>query len=251
MFRFGGALCLAVLMYGLVGPARAADEKAKVIIDKAAQALGGEEKLTAAKNFTWKAKGKINIMGNESDFTLEGAAQGLDRYRGQFEGDFGGNKVKGVTVLNGDKAWRKFADNNMELEKDGVANEKRTLYLLTAPITLAPLRDPNFKVEVAGEEKVGDKAAAVLKVTGPDGKDCKIYFDKESGLPIKLVAKVIGFMGEEFTQENTYADYKDMGGIKKATKLETKRDGEKFMEQEIADFKTVDKLDAKTFDQPD
>jgi|GEM_PF-5827585 len=63
--------------------------------------------------------------------------------------------------------------------------------------------------------------------------------------------KVIGFMGEEFTQENTYADYKDMGGIKKATKLEIKRDGEKFMEQEITDFKPVDKHDAKTFDKPD
>ncbi len=113
------------------------------------------------------------------------------------------------------------------------------------------MRDQNFKVEAAGEEKVGDRAAAVLKVTGPDGKDCKIYFDKESGLPIKLVAKVIGFMGEEFTQESTYADYKDMGGIKKATKLVIKRDGEKFMEQEITDFKAVDKLDAKTFDQPD
>ena len=251
MTRFTGAFCLAVLLYGLGSPARASDDKAKAIIDKAAQALGGDEKLNAAKNFTWKAKGKINIMGNESDFTLEGAAQGLDHYRGQFEADFGGNKVKGVTVLNGDKGWRKFADNNMELEKDGVANEKRTLYLLAAPVTLAPLRDNNFKVEAAGEEKVGDKATAVLKVTGPDGKDCKIYFDKESGLPIKLVAKVIGFMGEEFTQENTYANYKDMGGIKKATKIEIKRDGEKFMEQEITEFKAVDKLDPKTFDQPD
>jgi len=251
MNRFSGVLCLAVLIYGVGSPARAADDKAKTIIDKAAQALGGDEKLNAAKNFTLKAKGKINIMGNESDFTLEVATQGLDHYRGQFEGDFGGNKVKGVTVLNGDKGWRKFAENNMELEKDGVANEKRNHYLLTAPITLAPLRDQNFKVEVAGEEKVGDRAAAVLKVTGPDGKDCKIYFDKESGLPIKLVAKVIGFTGEEFIQESTYADYKDMGGIKKATKLVIKHDGEKFMEQEITDFKAVDKHDAKTFDQPD
>src|SRR5260370_15423713 len=146
MTRFSSAFCLAVLMYGLGSPAGAADDKAKAVIDKAAQALGGEEKLNAAKNFTWKAKGKINIMGNESDFTLEGAAQGLDHYRGQFEGDFGGNKIKGVTVLNGDKGWRKFNDNNMELEKYGVANEKKTLYLLTAPVTLTPLLDQNFNV---------------------------------------------------------------------------------------------------------
>src|SRR5207237_1927991 len=132
MTRFTGAFCLAVLLCSFGNPARASDDKAKAIVDKAVQALGGEEKLNAAKNFTWKGKGKINFMGNESDFTMEGAVQGLERYRGQFEGEFGGNKIKGVTVLNGDKGWRKFADNNMELDKDGVANERRNLYLLTA-----------------------------------------------------------------------------------------------------------------------
>ena len=36
------------------------------------------------------------------------------------------------------------------------------------------------------------KPAAALKVTGPDGKDFTLYFDKESGLPVRMVAKVIG-----------------------------------------------------------
>jgi hypothetical protein len=113
-----------------------------------------------------------------------------------------------------------------------------------------PLKTKDFKVEAVGEEKVGDKPAEVLKVTGPDGKDFKLYFDKESGLPVKEVAKVIGFMGEEFTQEVTFHDYKDFNGIKKATKTEVKRDGEKFMEGEILEFKVLDKVEPKTFDEP-
>jgi hypothetical protein len=117
-------------------------------------------------------------------------------------------------------------------------------------VAIHPLKGKGFKVEAAGTEKVGDKPAAVLKVTGPDGKDFKIYFDQESGLPVKQVAKVIGFMGEEFTQETSYAGYKDFGGIKKATKVEGKRDGEKFIEQEITDFKPVEKVDPKTFTEP-
>ena len=59
----------------------------------------------------------------------------------------------------------------------------------------------------------------MLKVTGPDGKDFTLCLDKESGLPVKLVAKVLSFQGEEYTSETTYADYKDFGGIKKATKV--------------------------------
>jgi len=251
MTRFTSALFMTLLVCGLAGSARAQnDAGTKAILDKAAKALGGEEKLNAVKAFTWKGKGKLNFMGNESDITVETIVQGLDHYRRVLEGEFGGQQRKIIIVLNGAKGWRKFGDQGGELEGDPLANEKRVLYLTQAPITLAPLRDPKFKVEAAGDEKVGDKPAAVLKVTGPDGKDFKIYFDKESGLPVKQVAKVLSIMGDEVTEETTYADYKDMGGIKKATRLEVKRDGDKWIDQEITEFKILDKVDPKMFDEP-
>ena len=71
------------------------------------------------------------------------------------------------------------------LGDDEVAREKRNLYLQIVPVLLVPLKGKGFKVESAAEEKVGDKPASVLKVTGPDGKDFTISFDKESGLPVK------------------------------------------------------------------
>jgi hypothetical protein len=251
MTRFTSALCMSVLVCGFASSVRAQnDAGTKAILDKAAKALGGEEKLNAVKAFTWKGKGKLNLMGNESDITVETIVQGLDHYRRVLEGEFAGQQRKVSIVLNGDKGWRKFGDQGGELKDDLLANEKRVLYLTEAPITLAPLRNPNFKVEAAGDEKVGDKPAAVLKVTAPDGKDFKIYFDKESGLPVKQVAKVLGLMGEEVMEETTYADYKDMGGIKKATRLEVKRDGDKWIDQEITEFKILDKVDPKTFDEP-
>ena len=112
------------------------------------------------------------------------------------------------------------------------------------------LKGKDFKVESAPETKVGDKPAAGIKVTGPDGKDFTLYFDKESGLPVRTVAKVLGFMGEEFTQETNFTDYKEMAGIKKATKIEAKRDGDAFLSQEILEFKVVDKVPADTFAEP-
>ena len=47
----------------------------------------------------------------------------------EFEGKFGDNDVKGVTVLSGDKGWRKFGENDMEMDGDAIANEKRRIYL--------------------------------------------------------------------------------------------------------------------------
>jgi len=251
MERFIGGMLVAVVVAGLIGPGRAADVKdTKAILDKAIKALGGEEKLSKVKAASWKSKGTITFGGNDNEFTAEAVVQGLNHYRNEFEGEFGGNKVKGVTVLAGDKGWRKFGDNQMELDKDSVANEKRSVYLTVIPITILPLKGKGFKVEAIGEESIGGKPAAGIKATGPDDKDFSIYFDKESGLPVKLVAKVIDFMGNEFTQETTFSDYKEMGGIEKATKIQAKRDGEKFLEVQVTEFRVRDKVDPKTFAEP-
>ena len=250
MTRLIGAALALALVFGSGGFARAADKDTDAVLDKAIKALGGADNLAKAKAATWKTKGTLSIMGTDNQFTTHVTVQGLDHFRQDFEGEFGGNKITGSTVVAGDKGWRKFADNVMELDKDALANEKRAVYLNVVPLTILPLKGKGFKVEAAGEEKVADKPAAVLKVTRPDGKDFKLYFDKESGLPVKMVAKVVGFMGEEFTQETTYGDYKEMGGIKKATKVNAKRDGEKFIDATVTEFRTLDKVDPKTFAEP-
>jgi hypothetical protein len=240
----------ALVLTGVSSLVRADDKDTQSILDKAMKALGGEEKLAAVKAATWKGKGKISFGGNDNEFSSQATVEGLDHFRQEFEGEFGGNPVKGVTVLAGDKGWRKFGDMNMELDKDGIANEKRAVYLQVIPMTLVPLKEKGFKVESGGEMKVDGKPAVAIKVTPPDGKDFTLAFDRETGLPVKLVAKVIGFMGDEFTQETTYSDYKDFNGIKKATKIESKRDSNPFLSQQISEFKVLDKVDPKTFAEP-
>jgi hypothetical protein len=250
MKRFLGAMLVAVLMSGASGSIRADEKDTKAIIDKAIKALGGEEKLGKVSAMSWKSKGTVTINGEDNEFNTQSTLQGLDHYRSEFSGQFGGNEVKGVTVLNGDKGWRKFGDNDMEMDADGLSNEKRNIYLSAIPTLVVQLNGKGFKVESAPEEKVGDKPAVGLKVTGPDGKDFTMYFDKESGLPVRTVAQVIGFGGEEFKQDTTFSDYKDFDGIKKATKLSAKRDGEKFVDFEVTEFKILEKVDPETFSQP-
>ena len=248
MKRILGAMLLAAFAVG--GPARADEQEVKAVLDKAIKALGGEEALGKAEAVSWKTAGKMTFGDNTNDFKGQTTARGLDRLRSEFDGEFGGNPVKGVTVLAGDKAWRKFGENLTELEGDALANQKRTAYLQLIPGNPTLLKAKGFKVESAGEEKVGDKPAVVLKVTGPDGKDFKLFFDKEGGLPVKLVATVEGFQGDEFSQESSYAAYKDFGGIKRATKVEIKRDGNKFLESEVTDFKVLEKVDPSAFEEP-
>jgi hypothetical protein len=250
MTRFLGAMLAMVLVSGASSSARGDDNDANAVLDKAIKALGGEAKLRQAEAIAWKAKGKSFRDGSESAFTNETIAQGLDHLRMEFEEENDGNLVKGLTLVNGDKGWRKYGDNARELDGDRLANHKRNMYLLVVPVTLVPLKGKAFQIEKARDEKVGDRPAVGLKVTGPDGKDFTLYFDKESGLPVKLVSKVTGLPGQESTEEVIFGDYKDFDGIKKATKIEKKRDGETFLEQEIIEFKVLDKVAPETFVQP-
>src|SRR5262249_42972018 len=149
--------------------ARAEDKDTQAILDKAIQALGGEEKLKKAESATWKTKATITFNGNDSALSIHSTVQGLDHYRAEIEGEFGGNEFKGVVVVNGNKGWRNF-NEKMEIDEDGLANEKRQIYLQVIPARILPLKDKGFKVEAAGEEKVGDKPAVGIKATGPDGK---------------------------------------------------------------------------------
>jgi hypothetical protein len=246
-------LCAALTLIVVAAADRSvrADEKDPgAILDKAIKAVGGEEKLKKIDAMSWRTKASITVNGESNPFNIHSTIQGLDKNRAEIEGEFGGNAFKGVVVINGKKGWRKFGDDNMEIDEDGMANEKRRIYLEVIPVKLVILKDKAYKLEAAAELKVGDKPAAGIKVTGPDGKDFTLYFDKESGLPVRLVAKVVGFGGEEYTQETTYKEFKEVDGIKKAMKSESKRDGEDFIKAEASEFKFLDKVDAKAFDEP-
>src|SRR5256885_15136516 len=106
-----GAIAALALAAGLRQPARAADTpSASATLDKAIQALGGEEKLGKIKGMSWTSKGTISFNGSDNAITTKTVIQGLDHSRQEFTGEFGGNPVKGVTVLAGDKGARDFGE---------------------------------------------------------------------------------------------------------------------------------------------
>jgi RNA polymerase sigma factor (sigma-70 family) len=225
------------------------ENDANTVLDKAIRAIGGEARLRQAKAVWWKARGKSFNDGNEVAFTNETTVQGLDQLRMEWEDEIDGKRFPGVTVLNADKGWRKSGDDLTKLDGDRLANQKRNLYLLVVPVTLVPLKEKAFQIKPAGEVKVDDKPAIGLNVTGPDGKDFNLFFDKKSSLLVKIEVRM-GSGGKEFTQETFFSDFRDFDGIKRATRLERRREGKKILEQEILEFRVLDKVAPETFAEP-
>ncbi len=250
MARILVALVLTVSIPVLGRTVWADDPDATAILDKAMKAMGGEDMLKKIEAAIWKSKGKLRLGDNtEHDFTGQTIMQGLDRVRSEVEIEVLGQKHMMLAVLNGDKALQVFGHMPLQPD-DAVARLKSSLYLSIIPVTLTPLKGQRFKVGTAGEEKVDGRAAAILKVTCPDGKDFTISFDKESGLPVKAVGKIFTLDGQQVTQETTYSDYKDFEGITVATRLESKVDGKPSRNSEVTEFKLLDKVDPLAFSIP-
>jgi len=248
MIRFQCVILAAVLLLGLGRAAFADDAEAKAVVDKSVKAFGGS--IDAAKAYTWKSKGTITLNDSDNKFTTKVTAQGINRFRQEFEAEIEGNPLKGVVVVDGDKAWRKIGEDPTKLEDDQLANEKRVVYLQIVGQSPSLLKGAGFKVESDEEEKVDGKPATELKITGPDGKEFELSFDKATGLPVKMTATVVDPQGDEYKQETLLKTYKEFDGIKRASKIETKRNGKKFIEYEITEFKVLDKADPNAFTEP-
>lgn len=241
----------ALLAVALSGPARADDAKdATAVLDKAIKALGGEDKLSKAKGTSVKVKATLTFMGMDIEMELASTVKGVGASRSEFAGSFGGMDIRGVTVLAGGKGWQEVNGQTMEMPDDRRAAAARELYMNTAAVLVLPLKGKGFKTALAGEEKVDGKPAAVVQVTDPDGNEFKVFFDKASGLPVRTAGRVAGFDGAEAEQVATYSEFKEMGGIKRATKLVATRDGEKFATQQVTEFKLLEMVDDKLFEKP-
>ena len=90
-----------------------------------------------------------------------------------------------------------------------------------------------------------------MKVTRKGRRDIDLYFDKESGLLVKTETRVKDEgSGQEVSEETFVTDYKEVQGVKQATRFTINRDGKPFMEGEATDIGLAEKLDASVFAKP-
>lgn len=91
--------------------------------------------------------------------------------------------------------------------------EEKTAFLRRADIhSDVNWRKHYKKVELAGEEKVNDKAAYKVVMTPDEGEKMTQFFDKESGLLVKIAVTAKTAMGEIPT-ESFVSDWKKVDGV--------------------------------------
>jgi len=241
-------LCaLSFLALAAAAPARAGDDDVKAVVEKAIKAQGGADEIAKYPAARLTLKGKFYGMGGDGvDFTSTSAVQQPDRSRNEVTGD----QFKFLQVVNGDKGWIKLNDNVQDMDKDQLAEARETLHA-GAVQRLVGLTGKDYKLSSLGESKVGDKAAVGVHVERKGRRDVNLFFDKDTGLLLKLETRVKDLMaGKEVTEERLFSDYKKMDGAQVPQKVVINRDGNKYVESELTDYKRMEKLDSSLFDKP-
>jgi hypothetical protein len=238
------ALALAVLV-----PAARGQDDAKAIVEKAIQAHGGAAALDKYKAGRIKSKGVVSVAGMEITVAGTSVYQLPDKSKSQMEMETMGQKIAVVQLVTGDKVTMSL--NGMkrdDLPEAQLAEMKVPLYLQTV-YQLTPLLKEPFALKALGESKFQDRPVLGVQVSSKGQKDVKLYFDKESGLLVRLERTGLDPQSlEESPLEQVFSDYKDFGGIKRPVKTTVLQGGKKFLESEVLEFKPLEQVEAKEFE---
>jgi hypothetical protein len=207
-------------------------EEVNRIIQKALDAHGGEDKLKQLTSFveTTESTNAYGIVAKKKRYI-----QFPSHCRTETEFGPASNLKPCVIVQTAERRWRKLTDRPVrdfgptsQLQKNSVK--------FAGPRIVLQLVDPETKVTLIGQAKLGDK-----DVVGVTVADVKFFFDSQSGLLIKR---------ETPGGETLYSNYKPVDGIPVAREITHKRKGKVSLTTIVFEFKVVDKHDPALFEKP-
>jgi hypothetical protein len=218
-------------------------EKALDVIDQAIKAHGGSEALEKAQTRTRTGKGVIYARGSEVPFTTEETVQLPDRCHMVL--DVERNRM--VLVLNGDKGWMR-AGGTVEMNKETLSERREELYVWWL-MNLTPLKKEEFELKPLADAKVNGQDAAVVKVARKNYPDARLYFDKKTGLLVKIARRATE-SGLGLNKEYVYSDHKEYDGVKLPSREVILINGGKLTDVTFSTYKLLSRIEGRTFEKP-
>jgi len=240
---------LTLALFCLFVARASADDKANAVIEKAIKAHGGQANLTKYKAVKVKVVGVAFEDGKEFRFTGSIAGQLPDKLREEIQIDLGEQKVTSIRVLNGRKGWRSENGKTEELKGADLDRAKDEEYQNYLENLVPLLKDKQIQVSLIGDDKVNDKPVTGVKISAKGYTDRKFFFDKESGLLVKI-EQTMERDGRQMNIESFFSDYKPINGVMFAMKQAVHRDGQKYIQNDATDCQVLEKLDNSTFAKP-
>lgn len=195
-------------------PASAADTSARAegIIRRAVDALGGEKYLNVRSQI---GRGKYSILKDGAVVSFQTFTDVIV-YPDKERTDFKGGGVKSAQTNVGDTGW--VYDGDQQLIKDQnerqIENFKRGIRTSLDYLLRGHWRGEGEVSYVGRRAATLGKRNEVIRLTYHDGLVVEFQFAADDGLPQKGSYKRLNPDNEEITEEDRYAQFVDVGGIK-------------------------------------
>jgi len=229
---------------------RAGDrEAALAVIDRGIQAQGGEQALAKSQLVMRRGTGTMNVFEKEVPFTDDALFHLPDQFRLMVNLGAADQKTQVIVVMNGNKGWRSTGGATTEMGKEALEEFRQACYLFWVG-TLVPLKkDSAFELSMLPEIKVQDQPAVGVKVSRKGRGDVNLYFDKSSGLLVKMGHKTTE-AGIKVDKDYVLGDYKVFDGVKLPARQTELTNGKKFNELNITSYRFPEKVDEGAFGKP-
>ncbi len=237
----------ALIAVAFVGCARTASEKS--VVEEAAAALGGAERIRELHSFVFHATGSAPNAGQNrmpddelpvwkihEYVRLVDVAQLRSRVNQTreaqflFAGDLVQQQTQGVA---GDIAWNEAPGGKSRTRLGVAAAKDRRLELLHHPITvLHEALDPGAEIRNVRAEGNDD----LVDVTTPLGDEVTLAVDRSTHLPTRVISMASNPNMGDVAIVTTFADYKDVFDFKMPHRLTTKMDKYLQLDLQIGDY---------------
>ncbi len=201
------------------------------IIDKYLEAIGGTERLAAIKSYTGKGT-SVGFGGFGGGGRVEIFAKFPDRRATWIDFPQSPERGNSVRTYDGQEGWLETpltvlgeyqltggeldgARLDAELAFPAQIKEVLANLRVSIPTTISDLPGPSSQTskEVSMVAVGQDRPVNVVQGTGPRGVLATLYFDRETGLLLRVVRYGKSPIGRVPTQVD-YADYRDVNGVK-------------------------------------
>jgi peroxiredoxin len=224
-----------------------AERKARGVLERSVEALGGQKRLSEHSVLSYKMHGKLNISAGVVDFDGDATLQPTaNRMRLAI---VGGGFFKFAIVLDGDHAWIKLNERVQDLPAEAVEEQRERMHAESVAQIYPILADPQYKLALIIDTKVGDRTAVGVRVRRELHRDVQLFFDTETWRLLKTETQ-INENGKDIRQETFLEDYAQIDEVWRPRRSRIRWDGADRALREMSEIRSTDQPEADAFAKP-
>lgn len=197
--------------------------RGKQLLQRVQQALGGAERLAAVKDVVQSTEVVMEMGGGAMKASQKVFWLDPSHFRQEQQLPFG----KIIAYSDGETGWIQTPQGVMPLAAPVMKQVRTELLRLWVRLALSD-RNPDRTVNAVGDN--------VLEISDKQGTSLRVEVDTATGLPRKLSYQSSQMAGAPTTVEETYSDWRDVGGVKLPFKVSITQGGRKFAEASVQEI---------------